>query len=273
MKRLLFLLCLIGVGFFAKAQQTNPFPSTDSLERFINRWIRNSAVEAFQNLRLNTAMIGMLRFVQNSGIGSGLDTAYALNDSTIRLITFEPDTFDITIRGATGGSSGNLTTIVRRPIIVFEGDSASGIPDTLDFDFGYGLMRDVDSTLVIDSTKYSTVKGTLDTAINVLTRGIVVVDTIQLVHSGISVTTYQNDKLIGSKLLYVSIESYPVGFLTRSNSVYMTFDPGTGTITFTNGRLYDDDMIYILYRTGAIFVTDGSGNLIIDSNGNYVIEN
>lgn len=210
MKKICFLLCFIGVGFFAKAQ-TNPFPTTDSLERFINRWIRNSAVEAFQNLRLNTAMIGMLRFVQNSEIGSGVDTMYKLNDSTVRLITHAPDTFDVTLRFAGGGSGGpnsnvgpgfrwavvntqniktfvpgyglaadsvtnanaitaradtlslvswprlykvvdstNRTTIVRKPIIAYLGNSP-GIPDTLDVDYGYGLVREPDSTLIVDS--------------------------------------------------------------------------------------------------------------------------
>lgn len=124
-----------------------------------------------------------------------------------------------------------------------------------------------------DTLEVSTPIATLDTALNVLIRGIVVVDTIQLIHSGNSASTYQNDKLIDSKLLYVCIESYPVGFLTRSNSVYMSFDPSTGIITFTNGRLYNDDMLYILYRTAAIFLVDGNGRPVIDSNGNYVIEN
>jgi hypothetical protein len=102
------IMGFIGLSLIAKAQ-TNPFPTTDSLERFINRWIRNSPVEAFQNLRLNTSLIGMLRFIQNSEIGAGLDTAYKFNDSTIRLITFAPDTFDVTLRFSGGGTAnGNV---------------------------------------------------------------------------------------------------------------------------------------------------------------------
>lgn len=143
---------------------------------------------------------------------------------------------------------------------------------------GYGITNTPNpitgtGTVEADTLEVSTPNATLDTALNVLIRGIVVVDTIQFIHSGNSVATYQNDKLIDSKLLYFSIESYPVGFVVRSNSVYMSFDPSTGTITFANGRLYDDDMIYILYRTGAIFLVDGDGRPVIDSNGNYVIEN
>jgi hypothetical protein len=262
MRKILLLLAFIGVGLFAKAQ-TNPFPTTDSLERFINRWIRNSPVEAFQNLRLNTSLIGMLRFIQNSGIGSGIDTAYSLNDSTFRLITFVPDTFDIVIRGATGGGSGD-TTYTEKPVYV-----KTGTNDTLTLDYEYGLTIDADSSLMVDTS----VIASIDTVFTILTRGIVVVDTIQFIHTGAGVTTYQNDKLIGSKLLQLSIESYLVGFLTRSNSVWMTFDPETGTITFTNGGLEDDDLVMILYRTGAIFVVDENGDLIVDENGNYIIEN
>lgn len=143
---------------------------------------------------------------------------------------------------------------------------------------GYGVdvtPNPITGTGVVkaDTLEVSTPKATLDTAINVLIRGIVVVDTIQFVHSGNSVATYQNNKLIDSKLLYLSVESYPVGFVTRSNSIYMGFNPSTGTITLTNGRIYGDDMVYILYRTAAIFLVDGNGHPVIDSNGNYVIEN
>lgn len=143
---------------------------------------------------------------------------------------------------------------------------------------GYGITNTPNpitgaGIIETDTLEVSTPLATLDTALNVLIRGIVVVDTIQFLYSGNSVATYQNNKLIDSKLLYVSIESYPVGFVTRSNSVYMAFDPGTGTITLTNGRIYSDDMVYILYRTAAIFLVDGNGRPVIDSNGNYVIEN
>lgn len=108
MKKMLFLVVLTGVGFLAKAQ-TNPFPSIDSLEKYINRYIRNSPVEAFQNLRMNTTLIGLSRFLRSSSIGSGVDTMYALNDSTLRLVTNEPQTFDVVIKGGAGGGSATVT--------------------------------------------------------------------------------------------------------------------------------------------------------------------
>lgn len=97
MKKFLIIIFLAAGVSICKAQ-TNPFPSTDSLERFINRYVRNSAVEAFQNLRLNTVLIGMLRYIQNSEIGSGVDTMY-LSGCTLTLTTGGGDTLDISLCG------------------------------------------------------------------------------------------------------------------------------------------------------------------------------
>jgi hypothetical protein len=127
-KVFLFILILAAVG--AKAQ-TNPFPTIDSLQRFINRYIRNSPVEAFQNLRLNTSLIGMLRFIEAGGIGSGIDTAYALNDSTLRIVTQEPDTLDIILRGKP------LVTSAR----IAYGDASDRLKDDADLTYTEGTNR------------------------------------------------------------------------------------------------------------------------------------
>jgi hypothetical protein len=97
MKRILILLIMVVSGVAAKAQ-VNPFPDTDSLERFINKYIRNSAVEAFQNLRLNTSLIGMLRFIQSSEIGSGVDTMY-MDGCDLKLTTRGGDTMTVSFCG------------------------------------------------------------------------------------------------------------------------------------------------------------------------------
>lgn len=75
MKKLIFILILSMAATQASSQTLNPFPTTDSLRKFINKWIRNSAVDAFTNLRLNTALIGMSRFV-DSADSRGVDTIY-----------------------------------------------------------------------------------------------------------------------------------------------------------------------------------------------------
>ena len=95
MKKLIIILIAIGFASTAKAQ----FPTTDSLRAFINRYIRNSAVEAFQNLRLNTALIGMTNYL-DSAYGGQVVSFTAPTDTTARIITLAGDTLEVTIRGA-----------------------------------------------------------------------------------------------------------------------------------------------------------------------------
>src|SRR5688572_4119720 len=98
MKKIILALAILVTSMSAKAQ----FPTTDSLRSFINRYIRNSAIEAFQNLRLNTALIGMTNYLDSS-YGGQIVSFTAPNDTTARIITLAGDTMQITIRGA--GSS------------------------------------------------------------------------------------------------------------------------------------------------------------------------
>ena len=90
MKKIIALLGL--VIFLTNVKAQTGFPSTDSLHRYNNRYIRHSAVEAFSNLRLNTLLHGIISWIdtaraEGTGEGStviGVDTIYKLNDSTIR---------------------------------------------------------------------------------------------------------------------------------------------------------------------------------------------
>lgn len=85
--------------------------------------------------------------------------------------------------------------------------------------------------------------------------------------------TYQDSALIGTQIMMLSIESYQVGFTTRSTSIYMAFDATTGTISLTNGQFTAGDQVIIIYRTPPVFLLDGSGNPIRDSSGNFIIIN
>jgi hypothetical protein len=85
--------------------------------------------------------------------------------------------------------------------------------------------------------------------------------------------TYQDSALIGSQIMMLSIESYQVGFTTRSTSVYMSFDATTGTISLNNGEFAAGDQVIIIYRTPPVFLLDGSGNPIRDGSGNFIILN
>lgn len=131
MKKIIIALVLFCAAFGEVKAQQNPFPSVDSLVKFINKYIRNSAVDAFTNLRLNTAMQGVARFTDSAfrfatrGVDSvyrtpGKDSLiykingirYAIKDSTgipvIKLtdtsFKIGPDTMFIT-----GGSGGGYS--------------------------------------------------------------------------------------------------------------------------------------------------------------------
>lgn len=99
---LVLALSALCIGQVASAQG---FPNTDSLRRYNNRYIRNSAVEAFSQLRLNTLLHGVINWIDSARAGEGgslgIDTIYAVNDSTIRYID-NGQTRNVTIKG-TGG--------------------------------------------------------------------------------------------------------------------------------------------------------------------------
>lgn len=81
MKRFLIIAFIAISGMTAKGQtpcDNMLFPTIDSLRSYINVYIRNSAVTAFTNLRLNTAMVGVtqwLECIQSTGGGGGTDNA------------------------------------------------------------------------------------------------------------------------------------------------------------------------------------------------------
>lgn len=125
MKRIIFIIALIGLSFAASAQTTNPFPTTDSLRKFINKWIRNSAVDAFTNLRLNTALLGMSRFIDSADSGlNPSDTAAMLSGYT-RLSRFLDSVSALrsAISGAAGTPGGSNTQIQYNGTGAFAGDA------------------------------------------------------------------------------------------------------------------------------------------------------
>lgn len=76
MKKIL-IIAAVFISLGAKGQSTPCgsmlFPTIDSLRSYVNVYIRNSAVNAFTNLRLNTAMIGITQYldcIRNNGIDS-----------------------------------------------------------------------------------------------------------------------------------------------------------------------------------------------------------
>lgn len=75
------LLLFLFISFTAKSQV---FPNLDSLRKYINIYIRNSAVESFTNLRLNRSLNGLVDFIDattssaninNTSVGNGIKVA------------------------------------------------------------------------------------------------------------------------------------------------------------------------------------------------------
>lgn len=84
------LLLIIGIALFGIKANAQGYPSTDSLRTYNIKYITNNAATAFTNLRLHTLLRGIIDWIDTARAGTGgggalgIDTLYALNDSTIR---------------------------------------------------------------------------------------------------------------------------------------------------------------------------------------------
>jgi hypothetical protein len=81
---IVFILSIAAIS--VKAQ----FTGTDSLRNYNNRYITTNPATAFTNNRLNTLLRGIIDFIDTARAGGGgavnlgIDTVFAVNDSTIR---------------------------------------------------------------------------------------------------------------------------------------------------------------------------------------------
>jgi hypothetical protein len=84
MKRVFIILSAIILSVASMAQ----VPTIDSLHRAVNRFVTTSATTAFLEMRLNRILHGILFRIDSASGGSGgaagIDTLYAINDSTLR---------------------------------------------------------------------------------------------------------------------------------------------------------------------------------------------
>lgn len=90
MKKIVFIIAIIISGYAASAQ----IPTTDSARKYTDHYIRNSAIEAFTNLRLNTLLKSLANLIDTVAIGSG---------ATINL-TRTPTSTQVTITPSGGGT-------------------------------------------------------------------------------------------------------------------------------------------------------------------------
>lgn len=145
MRKIILILGILLAAQAVQSQTLNPFPTTDSLRKFINKWIRNSAVDAFTNLRLNTALIGMSRFVDSADGGRSVDTIY--RTPGIDSIFFRISGVTYKIKDSTAG--GTTPTLNQ---VTAEGNGSAQ------------ALRITDVTLAIEyaSLKHNGGKGQLD---------------------------------------------------------------------------------------------------------------
>lgn len=84
-----YILISLFIFIIANANAQG-FTSTDSLRTYNIKYITNNAATAFTNLRLHTLLRGIIDWVDTARAGTGgggaigVDTIYALNDSTLR---------------------------------------------------------------------------------------------------------------------------------------------------------------------------------------------
>jgi len=81
MKRILILL-LICASFTAAGQ--NRFPSTDSLQNYTLRFVKNSAVESFTNLRMQNILIGLTQMVDTLRSAGYVDSIWIGTGDTLK---------------------------------------------------------------------------------------------------------------------------------------------------------------------------------------------
>lgn len=87
MKKIIVLILIVFAATLAKGQG---FPGTDSLRTYNIKYVTNNPATAFTNLRLHTLLRGIIDWIDTARAGTGgggalgVDTLYALNDSTIR---------------------------------------------------------------------------------------------------------------------------------------------------------------------------------------------
>jgi hypothetical protein len=85
-KKIFLVIALAFIATFSQAQ--SGFPTTDSLRIYNDKYVKNSPLTAFEQLRMNTLLRGIINWIDSARLGTtgsvGVDTIFTLNDSTIR---------------------------------------------------------------------------------------------------------------------------------------------------------------------------------------------
>lgn len=111
MKKILSILffCFFAASSYA---QSNLFPTLDSLQNYIYRYVRNSTVESFTNLRLQNSLIGLSQLIDSLSGNGAVDSIW-LTGGTPDTLRYRKTgtTYTVgTISGGGGGGSGTVTS-------------------------------------------------------------------------------------------------------------------------------------------------------------------
>jgi lysophospholipase L1-like esterase len=199
------------------------FPTKDSLIQFINKWIRNSAVDAFTNLRLNTALIGIVNQADSARIKK-----VEVSGTTLRIITIGKDTFSVTLPGSGGNTNSNIGSGFRLAVpntnnikTVFAGlnlllDSSTNTNaltfkmDTAGVSSYY--LRRKDSTLYVTQTALNAAIGNIGLVSDVRTLSqIKLYSAAQGVASSSNVTNYSHTSVDSAKYKFSTTRAGTAG--------------------------------------------------------------
>lgn len=270
------------------------FPSIDSLRSFINVHIRNSAINAFTNLRLNTAMVGVTQWLDCIR-DNGMDSI-----SIIDAAGSNPDTIKVYKKGAfafykllpAGGGGGENVTVSNATLSGYKLVKQVSTKDYVVKSIlpGVAVRLDSNATGVTVNTDTANLPKTVwregsnitlnwtapatagqpDTVVvSVNTDAITATsfttvigpyESINYARSGDS-STITAGTLIGKNIYLLTIDGFTISPLANS-SAYYSFNSATGQVTLYNGKFTIGSTVNILFDKQ----TFAGINIVLDGN-------
>lgn len=108
MKKIVFFLFLL---FSLTSQAQNKFPSVDSLQNYTYRYVKNSSVESFTNLRLQNILIGLSQMVDTLRNAGYVDSIWIGADDTLK---YRIGNTTFKVGKISGGGSSDSTIFATR---------------------------------------------------------------------------------------------------------------------------------------------------------------
>lgn len=158
MKKIIAILffCFLASYSFG---QSNLFPSVDSLKNYIYRYVRNSTVESFTNLRLQNSLIGLSQMIDSLAGNGAVDSIWIVDAATDTLKYRKQGVTYVVgaISGGGGSSSQSYSSVTQLTDTSFTLNRSNGTKDTIEFSIGNqidttSLSNRIDQKLNISDT-------------------------------------------------------------------------------------------------------------------------